>query len=469
MKFFWKIFFSIMIITSIACGIGSFVLINSQFNSGLKREIEAIYDELDIIEYTLINEIKYVENYQLETDKILVVANRSAITTSKGKVLFRISDQDKKVIFDSTEHFVNKDFFSNFDNSKKGYEILKKKDKYYIHAFAPLTLTDNQLYIENYYDISQLFQTKNEQYASYTLIMIILVFVVAIISLFTSKIILKPLQKLSLALNEISSGRYDLRLDYEANDEIGQLSQDFNKMAEKLEVNVKELKEHNHRQATFINNFTHELKTPLTSMIGYADMLRSKKLSDTVVMSASNYIFDEGKRLEALSMKLMDMIILDQIELEYQKVSATLFFDSIKKIYAPVLENAHISLSFSIDEYIMQIDKDLFKTVLINLIDNAIKAVDEGGKIIVEATQIEEAYRISIKDNGQGIAKEELIKITEPFYMVDKSRARKGGGAGLGLALCKKIIEKHNANIEFISEENVGTEVIITLGGSDHE
>ena len=105
------------------------------------------------------------------------------------------------------------------------------------------------------------------------------------------------------------------------------------------------------------------------------------------------------------------------------------------------------------------------KSVLYNLVDNASKAMDDGGIIAVRATAIPGGCQFQVVDNGRGMEKAELAKITEAFYRVDKARARSQGGAGLGLSLCKQIAELHNGNISFASEPGKGTRVTVTLYG----
>lgn len=112
---------------------------------------------------------------------------------------------------------------------------------------------------------------------------------------------------------------------------------------------------------------------------------------------------------------------------------------------------------------------DLFQTLLINLLDNAKKAMEQGGKIIVVVKMTPQGCVLSVIDGGKGIPQEALVHLTEAFYRVDKARARSKGSAGLGLALCEKIVELHHGHMEFSSEEGVGTVVTVYLNGGLHE
>lgn len=226
-----------------------------------------------------------------------------------------------------------------------------------------------------------------------------------------------------------------------------------------------ELKDASRRQEDFIGSFAHELKTPLTSMIGYADMLRSKKMDQEQIILSANYIFEEGKRLESLSMKMLEMIVLKKQDFDRKRVSARDYFGGISGLILAVLMDENVELITNFEEAILPIEPDLMKTVCMNLLDNARKSMDHGGKITFIGRWFEEEYQISVEDTGKGMEESELSKITEAFYMVDKSRARAQGGAGLGLAICSDIIRMHHAKMEFTSSPGNGTRVTIKLSG----
>ena len=136
------------------------------------------------------------------------------------------------------------------------------------------------------------------------------------------------------------------------------------------------------------------------------------------------------------------------------------------------MEKESVNLCVEAEPGYLMADMDLLKSVIFNLADNARKATSEkeDAYINIKGKKTKEKYIISVTDNGSGIPKEEVDKITEAFYMVDKSRAREQGGAGLGLALCKQIMEVHEGTMEIISKEGEGTTFVLTLkGGADYE
>lgn len=213
--------------------------------------------------------------------------------------------------------------------------------------------------------------------------------------------------------------------------------------------------------------FAHELKTPMTSIIGFADLLRQGNLDENTRMMAAEYIYSEGRRLERLSFKLLDLLLLKKDELNMKQVWLGTYLAEVERALAPNMRNKGVRLVCRAEQKRVVLEPDLVKSVLYNLIDNASKAMDNGGIIAVRAAAIPGGCQFQVVDNGRGMEKAELAKITEAFYRVDKARSRSQGGAGLGLALCKQIVELHSGNISFASEPGKGTRVTVTLYGKE--
>ena len=232
-----------------------------------------------------------------------------------------------------------------------------------------------------------------------------------------------------------------------------------------LEKTIETLETVAARREEFIGSFAHELKTPLTAIIGYADMLRSKDMSPKTRFTAAGYIFSEGKRLEALSLKLMDIIVAGKQELEMKRYEVGYFIRAIAAVTVPSLSSEGITLDMRWEPGFIVVEPDLFKTLMINLVDNARKASKKNSTIELYGKVEDGGYALYVRDHGRGIPKEELSKITEPFYMIDKSRSRAQNGAGLGLALCQRIAELHSTRLEYESEVGEGTTVRILLKG----
>lgn len=216
--------------------------------------------------------------------------------------------------------------------------------------------------------------------------------------------------------------------------------------------------------------FAHELKTPMTAIIGYADLLRQDGLPENTRLMAADYIYSEGQRLEKLSFKLLDLLLLEKDEIVCREVNLAVFLEGVEKALTPVMEKKNIRLVCRGVREKVKLEPDLVKSLLYNLVDNGAKAIDGPGEITVRGILIPGGCELQVTDNGRGMEESELSRITEAFYRVDKSRSRQQGGAGLGLALCRRIVELHGGHIHFSSIPGAGTRVTVTLyerGGQD--
>lgn len=186
------------------------------------------------------------------------------------------------------------------------------------------------VYLNIVRDISDIFESRNGQLWNFYGIMSFILLFTAIFSYVISYYLTKPLSQLSKVARQISEGDLSARAGIENSDEVGQLALDIDEMAASLEKNIEELNDAVRRQEDFVGNFAHELKTPLTSIIGYADMLRSRKLDEETMFSFANYIFTEGKRLESMSFKLLELLVTKQEEISLKKIDAAYFLEEWK-------------------------------------------------------------------------------------------------------------------------------------------
>ena len=219
------------------------------------------------------------------------------------------------------------------------------------------------------------------------------------------------------------------------------------------------------RQKEFTASFAHELKTPLTSVIGYADTLRSRTLPSEMQFEAANAIYTEGKRLERMSFALLDLFALERSEPSFSRVQTGALAASVQKSCEYRLARQKQSLQCDVEEAAVWGEPELLRTLLLNLLDNAHKASPPGAVLQLRGRVVPSGYLFCVIDPGRGIPPEELSRITDPFYMVDKSRARAAGGAGLGLTLCRKIAEVHGSSLRFESVVGEGTRVSFLLKG----
>lgn len=262
----------------------------------------------------------------------------------------------------------------------------------------------------------------------------------------------QPLLKLRDSTTRIAAGNYEERATILSPDEVGELAEDFNAMAEAVQQHINDLTETALRQKLFIGGVTHEFKTPLTTIILNADTLQNAYMDEEERERSLAYIERQCKWLERMTQKLLKLITLQE-QIEVRDASVPLLLERAQESMEETLaqRKTPLTVDWSIDT--LPMDIDLMQSVLINLVDNASKASKPGQTVAIRA----HGTMIEVQDHGSGIPESELLRITEPFYMVDKSRSKRTGGSGLGLALVKEIVAAHGARLRIESKLGEGT------------
>lgn len=220
------------------------------------------------------------------------------------------------------------------------------------------------------------------------------------------------------------------------------------------------------RRKKFMENFTHEMKTPMTSILGYTEMMNSLDLNEEERDKALNALSFEAKRLNSLSAQMLEIFVAQNDHPEMSEISAQPLQEELIISLNALSEKYQIPYSIDFSDCVIIGNKDLLLSMLTNLADNAFKATvnaNRKNEIRISGVRKNEKYRISILDHGVGISKTHIDKITEPFYREDKARSRQQGGAGLGLALCSEIAKIHGTKLSFNSKKNKGTLVFFEL------
>ena len=269
---------------------------------------------------------------------------------------------------------------------------------------------------------------------------------------------LLPLQKLQTAASHIASGNYTERAAVSSADEVGALAKDFNTMAASVEQRIGELTETAERQRLFISSVTHEFKTPLTALLLNVDSLQNTCMREDEQAETLDRISQQSRWLEQLVQKLLKLITLNQLP-ALKPVSVPLLLDRVRENTEASLSARGITLETCCTVDRLNLDADLMQSVLVNLVDNAAKASSAGQTVMLSASP--EGF--TVQDRGCGIPQDEINRITEPFYMVDRSRSKKTGGMGLGLALVKEIVAAHSGTLEIKSEVGAGTTAQVLL------
>ncbi|MBQ3480052.1 MAG: HAMP domain-containing histidine kinase [Clostridia bacterium] len=328
--------------------------------------------------------------------------------------------------------------------------------------FAAVTETEllrerYQIYLVR--NMTSVYDSIEKLQLQFAVICLLSVLVSAALILHVTSRTLCPLKQLEKGAAAMAAGAYHARIPLPESvltrmDEIATVSKSFNHMADAVERQIEAVTAVAEERKMLIGALTHEMKTPMTAIIGYAESLDRAKLTEEQREEAVSFIHREAKRLERLTQKMMQLITLtDGEDIVLQDVSARQLFDETEKTLEAVADRYDAVLRYMENGEHFAADADLIAGVLINLVDNTCSA---GAKHITISA---EENVLSVSDDGRGIPQEIIGKVTQPFFRADKARSRKGGHAGLGLALAVRIAKLHQAQLIIESTEEKGTTV----------
>lgn len=462
MKFRYKVTICMISLIALIFGIGGTTLLYVSFQNSVESEKSLAAKSFNMVIRTMSimsQTSTWTTTNEISSDFAKIIDQNdifSSVSLHKnGELIYRSNE---------SVNFSDEVTYS-IDNGTVLYKIINQNGQYYIQLASVLEVGSLDLYMDAFYDITRIYEQRREQQRLYQLIFLFVVLCSAFFSYVLSYILTKPISRLKRTAGKIADGNYELRSCVSTNDEIGELSVEFNHMTDALVDKMEELNAAMERQKQFIGNFTHELKTPMTSMIGYADLLRRQTLTEEEQIDAANYIFSESKRLERLSIKMLELIVAEDDKQELTLQNPSYLVEFLVKHYAPYLQNSGIELKISCEAGMCRLEPDYFVSLLVNLLENARRSMEKGGIIQIHLTMTEDGCMLSVEDSGCGIPEDKLTHITEAFYRVDKARSRAFGGAGLGLSLCDRIAKRHNGNMSIQSKVGVGTRVLVWLRG----
>jgi signal transduction histidine kinase len=272
----------------------------------------------------------------------------------------------------------------------------------------------------------------------------------SLLILLAVSMVVKPIKKISKASVEVANGTFDVHIQHRGKDEIGELVKNFNIMVQELKAN-----EYLHKE--FVSSVSHEFKTPLSSINGFASLLKTKDLSKKEKEEYIEIIIKESNRLSNLSSNLLRLSKLDHQAIQYRREVFQLD-EQIRRVILLLQdswENNHIQLQVDLDQVSFKGDEELLQQVWLNLLVNAIKFTPEYGIISIVLKKAHNRVLFSISDNGIGISESDVKRIFERFYKADKSRSNHG--TGLGLAIVKKIVEIHDGKVTVESDLGKGS------------
>ena len=285
---------------------------------------------------------------------------------------------------------------------------------------------------------------------------IAILFCVVLSGLYFISSIVTPVSELGTAARRIALGDYDSRIEKKYNDEIGELCDTINYMAGELSA-ADQVKN------DFISSVSHELRTPLTAIKGWSETLQQTENDPELTQKGLEVIAGEAERLSGIVEELLDFSRMQggRIQLTFDRVDVLAELEEAVFLFRDRARRENVTLQYieCPDLPPVVADRDRLKQVFINIIDNAIKYSDPGGRVRIEAAEMRQHVQVVISDNGVGIAAEDLPNIKSKFYKADKTRP----GSGIGLALADEIIRRHGGWIDIDSEQGIGTTVTVML------
>ena len=443
------------------------VLIQSNFNLTVKNTVNAALGEYSVI-YTNLESKEAMSNIFLTNKDIIKVKSDSYLKNSNNpNISLEFRTLDKSIVYSTTNlDILYSEKIYNIKDGLSNYMIYKEKNNRILLITNIISINNSEYYFTYMNNLDNLYKDRINSF--FTLIKlnvvigILLLFIIYLISIE----ITRPINKLIDSMEDIIKGNYNKKFTYKSNIfEINSISNNFSLMNDEIQKKIQQLREQNNSKQRFIDNLTHEIRTPLTSIIGYSDLMMNKKVQDMdLIYKSFSNINREGKRILELTSNLVSLITLDKKSLKLNNYNLKEILNEVKNALKIKIIQYDVELLIEGDDIEVFSDKNLLIILISNFIDNAIKATID--RDIRKVILIIDKEILIIKDTGKGISKNDMNKIFEPFYMVDKSRNKSVYGFGLGLSICKEISNLLDIEIEIKSEIDVGTEIILNFKGS---
>lgn len=294
------------------------------------------------------------------------------------------------------------------------------------------------------------------------IVLIIIIMIIASGFILIMRSMMQPILQLDKAVEQVIAGDFNISIDtYNKHDDIAELLNNFSRMVEQLKNN-----EYLHKD--FSSNISHEFKTPLAIIKGYADLLQEENLNEEDRLNYAEYISRESKRLSMLTANLLSLSSLDYEKIHGRKVNFSLdeqIRQTVLNMEAKWIEK-NIDVELELEDIYFTGEEELLNQVWFNLLDNAIKFTEKGGKIYISAIEDKDEIIVKVADNGVGMDGETLKHIYEQFYRGDT--AKRYEGTGLGLSLVQRIINIHDGSISAESMLNEGTTFTIVFNVSNN-
>lgn len=461
MKFAQKLTCVMLLVITAAFSLGGSALLYSEFTDRLTSTTAPEQTRHNLACYTLEREVQTRRSRGesvADTDLVAVCRALEAGPGDQMLGLYRTAAQSDAPLFST---------MPNVPLPQDGQYALARDDGGRVYRVYNSGRLLDGLVVFSAFDLTEIFVARTRSLQRFLLLEAVVLVLSAVVCTLLSRGLTRPLSALTAAAGQVAQGDYARRTALRTGDEVEDLSASFDRMAAAVQDKVDALELSVQQREDFMGAFTHELKTPMTAILGYADMLRTMQVDPADQRAAAQDIYHEARRLEDLSGKLLQLLHLAEEPLRL----APLYLDDAVDAAARAVQGVQGDCTLHTPPCCQWVlgDADLLTDLFLNLFTNAVRATQTGketpgGNIWVQYDLLPGGtLQVAVRDDGCGIPPDKLARLTEPFYMVNKSRARSQGGSGLGLALCARIAAAHGATLQFESEEGHGTTVRFAL------
>ena len=462
MRLFTKIFLCSVLILSVSLSVLGYLMIADSFSNAMDHELDRVLSEYQMCKFSVQSGMLAGREKGILNDKMMVRIAENSVGMLPESSRFALVDEVGTVLYTSFSQTNTTDSLILSDDDGLVFGTVRDGEEFRLVAGGTIEQSGRVVRLFVGGSIASVIREKHQMQERFAVVLGGILGAGTLLVLVFSVLLTGPMKRLAANTRAFAGGDYGARARVKSGDEIGELAESFNKMADTVEGTIRQLAVNAQQKEDFVSNFSHELKTPLTSVVGYADMIRQRgNLSEAEVREAAETIVKEGLRLESLSRKMMDLIVLDRQDFVLVPISTEELAQDVERVILPMVRERKVCFRQEVECAEVRGERDLFMTLLLNLVDNAIKA--DSQTVTLRGESVGDSYVFSVSDDGCGIPADQLERITEAFYMVDPSRSRHRHGVGLGLTIAARIAKLHGAELVFESSPGVGTMVVFHM------
>ena len=441
MKFSFKLLLWTMIVMALGFGFSGFYFVNYVFQTSMDREVNQAMDESSILRFAFETAALNVPaKYDVLQDTTVsqIASNLESGGRSSGRLL-RICDEQKNVLYASPGFGGGDGLLDRTGQDTRTYRVTEQDGAYYIQTGTAVNALDRVLYLETMKDVSEVFRDRSLGFSVYRRVTVAMLLCGTAVMYLIASFLTRPIRLLTRATKRMASGDYHHRARKVSSDELGQLTTDFNQMANALEDNINQLEDEIQTREDFVAAFAHELKTPLTSIINYVNLLKQEKFDDPKIQRYIEVLEEKSQRLKTLTEDVVEAskVSSGNISLEFMNINMIELIQQTSGEFEEKFQTRNLTqiMNFPEEDAIVRVDGRRMWRVLANIYNNAAKYAMEGTRIYADLQTLDGKVIFSLKNiSEQPLNISSAEELTERFIRGDLSRSTEGSGLGLSIA-----------------------------------